>query len=412
MEDENSDEKRVMTIVYVASVFPYPPTSGHRIRNYNLLKRLGEKHHLHLRLLVSEAPIEEELVGLAPFVKSLRYYVQPEVGAFSQPMKGFFYWLKGIPPDLRFSHNHALMHDLHQFLAENEVDLLQIEDPAMALYANAVPKEQSVKKVLTFHDINFKKFERIASMEPSLKRKIRLRFHSRMMRKWEPKFSGKFDLCVTMSDVDKALLLDANPGLNVHTIPNGVDTHEFDLLPENTNHLMYHILFVGNMDYRPNIDAVTFFAKKVMPWLDETLPNYMFWIVGINPREEVLALKSTKVQVTGRVPDVRPYYENAHVVIVPLFAGGGTRLKILEAMALGRPVVSTTIGAEGLDLIPGQHLLIADSAQDFRKSIEMLIKDQSLREGIISSGRDCVVASYDWDAITQKLEKLYLSLTR
>ena len=410
--ESNAVEKNGMSIVYVASVYPYPPNSGHRIRNYNLLKRLGEKNNLHLRLLVHEAPSEEDLLGLAPFVKSLRYYVQPEIGAFAKPFKGIAYWLRGIPPDLRFSMNQSMMEELSVFFRKNHVDILQIEDPAMALYVQAVPAGQNVKKVLTFHDINFKKFERIANLEPSLKRKLRLMLHSRMMRTWEPKFSENFDLCVTMSDVDKALLSSANANLRIQSIPNGVDTVEFEVLEENDSKLMYHILFVGNMDYRPNIEAVNFFVKQVMPLLDKDMPNYVFWIVGINPRDEVMALRNEKIHVTGRVPDVHPYYENAQVVVVPLFAGGGTRLKILEALSLGRPVVSTTIGAEGLDLIPGEHILIADTPQDFHEAIEALVKDPAFRENLVLRGRDCVVSLYDWDAIADTLEKLYLSLIR
>ncbi len=411
MMDQEAKE-RILEIVYVAGVFPYPPNSGHRIRNYNLLKRLGEKHNLHLRLLVHEAPTEKELLGLAPFVKSLRFYVQPEQSAVSKPLRGLAFWMKGIPPDLRFSINALMMQELKEFLLEHEVDLLQIEDPAMALYVDAVPAGKTIKTVLTFHDINFKKFERIAAMEPSFKRKMRLRFHSKMMRKWEPQYASRFSQCVAMSEVDKDLLLNVNPDLNITVIPNGVDTKDFALLPEKQHALMYHILFVGNMDYRPNIDGIKWFVNKVMPWLDETMPNYMLWIVGINPRDEVLALKSTKVQVTGRVPDVRPYYENAQVVIVPLFAGGGTRLKILESLALGRPVVSTTIGAEGLALIAGQHLLIADEAQEFRSAIEALLKDDLFRQNMVAQGRECVVNAYDWGAIAQRLEKLYIGLTR
>lgn len=406
------EDEKVMNIVYVANVFPYPPNSGHRIRNYNLLKRLGEQHHLHLWLLVHEEPSEEDLAGLSSVANSLHFYVQPEEGAFSRLFEGVLYWLRGIPPELRFSHHAAMMQDLRRFMAEQDVDVLQIEDPAMALYVNAVPRKKDVKKVLTFHDINFMKFRRIAKMEPSSKRKVRLLFHSWMMKKWEPKFSARFDLCVTMSDIDKELLLSVNPILNIQTIPNGVDTKEFPLLPEKNGKLMYHILFVGNMDYRPNIDAVEYFTREVMPLLDERKPNYMFWIVGINPREEVLALKSSKVQVTGRVPDVRPYYENTQIVVVPLFAGGGTRLKILEAMSLGRPVVSTTIGAEGLALVSGEQYLVANTPQEFCDSIELLITDQEYRKKMIASGRDCVVAQYDWDAIAQNLEKLYLSLLR
>jgi len=399
-----------MEIVYVAGVFPYPPNSGHRIRNYNLIKRLGARHHLHLRLLVDTIPTEEELQGLAPYVNSLRYYVQPASRALSRPFEALSHWLKGIPPELRFYNNKALMDDLVSLFQKNDIDLLQIEDPAMAMYVNAVPREANVKTVLTFHDINFRKFERIAQLETSAKRRLRLKVHSRMMRKWEPEMAGRFDLCVTMSENDQELLREMNPDIHAIVVSNGVDTEEFDRLEENASRLMYHLLFVGNMDYRPNIDAVTYFVNKVMPLLDQTLPNYVFWIVGINPRDEVLALKSEKVHVTGRVPDVKPYYENAQVVVVPLFAGGGTRLKILEALALGRPVVSTTIGAEGLDLTAGEHFFLADTPETFCEAIEILITDPAFRQKMESQGRQRVVEQYDWTPIMEALEREYLAL--
>lgn len=402
--------ERCMEIVYVAGVFPYPPNSGHRIRNYNLIKRLGTKHHLHLRLLVDAEPTEEELQGLAPYVTSLRYYVQPAYKALSRPFEALSYWLRGIPPELRFFYDRRMMNDLVNLFEKQKIDLLQIEDPAMAMYVNAVPVDANVKKVLTFHDINFRKYERIAHLETSKKRKLRLKFHSRMMKKWEPEIAGRFDLCVTMSENDQELLREMNPGIHAIVVSNGVDTEEFDVLEENRSRLMYHLLFVGNMDYRPNIDAVTYFVKKVMPLLDQTLPNYVFWIVGINPRDEVLALKNEKIQVTGRVPDVKPYYENAQVVVVPLFAGGGTRLKILEALALGRPVVSTTIGAEGLDLTAGEHFFLADTPETFCDAIKILIKDPAFRQRMESQGRQRVVERYDWTPIMEMLEREYLAL--
>jgi glycosyltransferase involved in cell wall biosynthesis len=344
-------------------------------------------------------------------VKSVQYYVEPEKSALAKPLSGLFYLIRGIPPDVRFLLNKELMQDLRSFIKENKVDLLQIEDSNMGFYVNALPKGTKVKSVLTFHDINFRKYNRISKIQTTIKRRLRLKLHSIMMRRWEPKIAARFTQCVTMSDLDKELLLSTDPALNVQPIPNGVDTKIFSLLPQNGN-LSNHILFVGSMDYSPNVDGVKWFVNNVLPKLDQSMPDYQFWIVGSNPPDEVLALESKKVHVTGFVKDVRPYYESAKIVIVPLFAGGGTRLKILESLALGCPVVSTTIGAEGLELISGQHLLISDTPEDFYLAIKKIIYDHDLQKKLIAQGRERVVEFYDWDAIGDNLEKLYLTITR
>jgi glycosyltransferase involved in cell wall biosynthesis len=194
----------------------------------------------------------------------------------------------------------------------------------------------------------------------------------------------------------------------VEVIPNGVDTQRYQPLPEaNTPP---HLLFIGNMGYAPCIDAVSFFCLEILPLIQRAIRSVELWIVGRDPQPEVTHLDGQGVHVTGRVEDIIPYYRQTKVSVVPLRAGGGTRLKILEAMALGRPVVSTTIGSEGLDAINGEHLLIADQPEQFAEQTVRLLTDRHLYQHIASRGRQLVESRYDWDQIAGRLMDVYADL--
>jgi glycosyltransferase involved in cell wall biosynthesis len=211
-----------------------------------------------------------------------------------------------------------------------------------------------------------------------------------------------------MSAVDADLLRGRNTNINVLEIPNGVDIEGFSFSPQTNPEP--NIIFVGNMDYSPNVDAVIYFCNEVLPLLLQENDQYHFYIVGIHPRDEVLALASPSVTVTGMVDSVVPWYGKAGVCVVPLRAGGGTRLKILESIALGCPVVSTTVGAEGLDLVEGEHLLIADDAASFAEKISSLYADTNLRQRLIHAGYKQVSNLYGWDSIAEKLLHQYQKL--
>jgi glycosyltransferase involved in cell wall biosynthesis len=161
------------------------------------------------------------------------------------------------------------------------------------------------------------------------------------------------------------------------------------------------------MGYEPNDDAAQYFCRDILPVIRRTVPAVELWIVGRDPSSAVRALASDTVHVTGRVDDVVPYYQRSAVAIVPLRAGGGTRLKILEAMALGRPVVTTSIGCEGLDVRDNDHVVTADTAESFAARTVQLLNSAELRQAIAARARELVVTQYDWDAIAGQLLRLY-----
>ena len=231
------------------------------------------------------------------------------------------------------------------------------------------------------------------------------------MKKWETKFAMNFDLCVTMYDNEKKFLQSINPKLNIAVIPNGVDVENFKPLPDNfrTNNLLY----IGKMDYQPNVDAVLYFIKEIFPVIKRETKNIKFIIVGSNPAKEIKQLENNKdIIVTGYVNDVRPFYEQCALSVVPLRAGGGTRLKILESMAFGRPVISTSIGCEGLDVCNNENIIISDKPQEFaRKTIELL-QNKDFREKISKNARNLVECNYSWKSIAKRQIQIYEKLTK
>jgi glycosyltransferase involved in cell wall biosynthesis len=212
-----------------------------------------------------------------------------------------------------------------------------------------------------------------------------------------------------MSEVDRSLVLRENPNLNVDVIPNGVDTKDYQMLPyeETTS----NIIFVGDMGYLPNVDAIQFFHKEILPHIQGIIPNVEIWVVGIDPPDVLKQLEGKTVHVTGRVEDVRLYYQRSNICVIPLRAGGGTRLKILEAMALGRPVVSTTIGCEGLEVIDGEHIFIADDPKEFAKKTLLLLTNQQIRKQIIQNARHLVETHYDWDILADRYNQAIIQIT-
>jgi glycosyltransferase involved in cell wall biosynthesis len=228
---------------------------------------------------------------------------------------------------------------------------------------------------------------------------------------WEPRYAGNFNQCITVSEADRQLLLDSNPHLHVDVIPNGVDLEKYQPLPLPSETAARSLLFLGNMGYPPCADAALYFCEQIFPIIHKTENTSEFWVVGRDPRPEVLELNNDRIHVTGRVEDVIPYYLQSSICVVPLRAGGGTRLKILEAMALGRPVVSTTIGCEGLNVENGKHLLIADSPAEFAQQTIRLFQDRHLYQRISANGRRLVETQYGWDQIAKKLMDVYSELS-
>ncbi len=394
-----------MKILLIVDHIPFPPDKGTSIRNYNLLRRIAKAHEVWVVALTSPGESREGVSRLMEFCKGVETVEIRHSGALEHPLMALRYLILGHPIELRHYQSSEMVDRIRQLASRVDFDIIDIVNSYMGLYLEALAPELRQKTVLTFIDVVSSAYERISRLEPSLPRKFRTWLYSRMMRGWEPYYAERFARCITVSESDRRLLLSSNPRLKMDVVPNGIDTRYYQQLPYPNGKPA--LVFVGGLEYRPNIDAVHYFCLDVYPQIKAALPDLEVWIVGHNPPGEVRALAGDHIHVTGSVNDVRPYYELSTVSIVPLRAGGGTRLKILESMALGRPVVSTSIGCEGLDVVDGEHISVADTSEQFARKILNLLTDEELRKRMIGKARELVVNRYDWDIITQSLMQTY-----
>jgi len=394
-----------MQILIIADYLPYPLIGGDRIRIYNLLYRVARRHEVSLAGFLEQPEDAEGVPHLREFCARV------ETASFkstSRPVKvlgmlGF--GLTGKPPELNLLHSDELVTKIRRLVSSVDFDVVQIEHSRMALYWETLPHPGPSKSILMFHNFISQQDKRLSQIERRWVNKLRPLVNSIAMRQWEPRYAEKFDRCTTVSKVDRELLLTANPRLRVDIIPNGVDVQKYEPLP--APNPAPSLLFIGNMGYPPGADAAVYFCREILPLIRRQISATELWIVGRMPRPEVRQLNGSGVYVTGQVDDVIPYYRQSAVCVVPLRAGGGTRLKILEAMALGRPVVSTTIGCEGLEVVDGEHLLIADDPQQFAEKTLRLLTDRQLYQRIAAQGRQLVEDQYDWDKIAEKLTDIY-----
>lgn len=401
-----------MKLLFITKWLPYPPDTGNPIRNFNVFSRLAKKHDVTVLSFVDKDTKAEDIKTLGDYCQRVISVPFSERPATNEPGKAIKYMLAGKPPDLRLNMIPEMSATIQRLTREEDFDIVQIEDSFMALYLDDVTPKGGCRTVLSLHDINFHKIKRIQQLEPKLARKLRLWLHSTFLNKWEPAYAGKFDGCVTMSELDRERLLEKNPAINARSIPNGVDTKSYQFLPAPLpeDSLKQSLLYIGNMDYRPNQDAIIWFCREILPVVRKTYPQIELWIVGKNTSDDIYGLADDHTHVTGMVPEVSPYYRNTYISIVPLRAGGGTRLKILESMALGRPVVSTTIGCEGIEASDGEEIFIADSPSAFAEKIDRLIQNQETYNQIAFKARKFVENTYDWDIIVRDLELFYREL--
>lgn len=274
----------------------------------------------------------------------------------------------------------------------------------MAHYLGAIPQARRRGSMLSFYDVAFDRFGRIARLERRPHIRGRAWLHAAAMRRWEPRVARWFSRCIAVSDQDRALLEEVCPGLRVEVVPNGVDTRALRPLP--WAGVEPAVLFVGSMHYPPCEDAALYLAGDILPRIRARMPGVQAWIVGADPSPRVRRLDGGAVHVTGRVDDVRPYYARCAASVVPLRAGGGTRLKILEAMALGRPVVTTSAGCEGLGVAGGRHLIVADGPDAFADATVRLLSNRALGRRLAACARNLVEGVYDWDAISEGLLRI------
>lgn len=389
-----------MRILVLLNFVPYPLTSGAQLRAYHLIRRMAARHEVWLGIHVRSQADVEHTTPLRAFCEDVVVGWVRQAHPLAHVPGLLRYAAEGKPLELKFKWSEELATRVPALCEAVPFDVVLFEESTMAPYLECLPAGSHRKHVLTFYDVDFLQARRIAQVAQPGMLMVRAWLYALMAQRWEPRVAERFDCCITVSDVDRHHLLEANPCLShVAIVPNGVDTKAYHPLPEANGPPV--LMFIGSMDYAPCVDAVRYFHDAIWPVIRSAVPAVQWWIVGRNPGPEIAALEGDGIHVTGQVAEVTPYYQRSTACIVPLRSGGGTRLKILEAMALGRAVVSTSIGCEGLEITAGEHLLVADEPVEFAECVLRLIHAPALRERLVTDARARVEALYGWDQIAE-----------
>jgi sugar transferase (PEP-CTERM/EpsH1 system associated) len=277
-------------------------------------------------------------------------------------------------------------------------DAVLVEDIVMAQYA--LPN-RTAARFLDMHNVESHLLERYADAETRVLRKLYAGWTARKLKRYEVRTGSGFDAVFVCSQVDGDRLRSAGFRKPVHLVPNGIDPEFFR--PSDGVEQDGSLVFVGSMDYHANISGVLHYASDILPRIREVRPGVRTYVVGKNPPPEIRALASGTLVVTGTVPDVRPFVDRASVVVVPLVVGGGTRLKILEAMAMGKAVVSTRVGCEGIEVEEGRNIELADDPQEFSDRVVGLLDDPDRAREMGKEARISVLETYTWERVTRTL---------
>jgi len=391
-----------LKILFLSQIVPYPPQGGVLQRIYNILKELGKETDIyllafnHADVLDSEEKIKEAKKSLLKFCKFVEIYpleVKESKFKFYFALLRSFFSLK---PFSVIAHNSQLFRQSFKKL-ENQYyfDIVHYDTIALAQYET---QNKTVIKSITHHNVESDLIMRRSKAAKNPLKKLFLYLNGLKLAKCEKKVIGQFNGNITCSDIDKDKLLSINSKAKIYVIPNGVDCSYF--VPNSDKEKNGTIIHVGALQ-SSNLDGINYFLNHIWHLIKKRRKDAKLMLVGGSVPNSIRKLGETAddIQVTGYVPDVRPYVWNAAVFIVPLRIGGGTRLKILDALSMEKAVVSTTIGAEGIEVTHGENIMIADRPKEFAEYVVKLIENPTERKKIGINGRKLTQKNYDWSLI-------------
>ena len=397
-------------LLFLTPDLPYPPHQGAAIRTLNLIKNLAPRYEIRLLSFVQERDISRRIEALAHYCASMVTVPSPHRSTARRAMSVLF----SPNPDMALRLPSPEFSDaLRISLSRERFDFVQTEAIEMAQYGLAVKRMKLPSHPLVvFDDINAEYLLQRRAFETDVRQPRRwlAAIYSliqwRKLQRYESHACRQLDRTVVVSEADAKALQRLVPALQCAVVPNGVDTDFFT--PWEAEDSDTTLVFTGKMDFRPNVDAVLWFAQEVLPLIQREMPQVSLKVVGRNPHPRLQGLqRSSNIILTGYVDDVRPYIAEAAVYVVPLRVGGGTRLKLLEAMSMAKAIVSTSLGCEGIPIRPDRELVIADDPESFARAVVRLMRYRERRAQLGISARELAVSEHDWRHITPLLERVY-----
>jgi sugar transferase (PEP-CTERM/EpsH1 system associated) len=394
-------------ILWVKAGKLLPVDTGGKIRSLNLLRQLAARHEVTVFSYYGgrrDAEYEREIAEILPGARTLCTGI-PD----STPLERSIQYLLRLPSPEPFAvskfggrHVRRLV---SRWIAAREFDVAVCD---FLSASRNFPQKLATPTVLFAHNVESALWSRQASAEEHPIKRLAYEIEARKMQLFERRTVARFDHVIAVSENDRAALAQFTDATRVTVVPTGVDLRQFQTIAgvEANNP---SVVFLGSMDWEPNIGGVEWFCAQVWPRVVAAVPAARFRIVGRAPHPRVRRLASANVEVTGAVPSVLPYLAEAAVFVVPLHVGGGTRLKIFEAMAAGRSIVSTSLGAEGLDVTHGRDILLADDPASFASEVIRVLTEPQLRRAL-SIGAGALAAEYDWSSVVAQFETVLAAL--
>lgn len=391
-----------MRILWVKIGGLWPATSGGRLRSFHMLAELSRHHRISL--LTTRAPAEDPEAEARALPRCERVVSFPHeiskrgTAGFAAALARS--WLSPLPVDLWRCRVPALRAEVGALLASGSIDLCVAD---FLSSAPNVPFDRRVPTILFAHNVEHLIWKRLAGTERRPWRQFPLALEWRKMRRYEAHVCARASATVAVSETDCRILETLAPRATMRPVPTGVDVDYFT--PNGTQEVPGRLVFTGSMDWYPNEDAIVYFCEGVWPLIRREVPEASFTVAGRNPGPRLRsAAAAAGVELTGTVEDIRPHLAEGQVYVVPLRVGSGTRLKIFEALAMGKAVVATGIGAEGLPVAPGEHFLKADEPADFARAVISLLRDPARRRALATAGRRLVEERYSWTRVAREFE--------
>lgn len=406
-----------MRILWLSHLLPYPPKGGVIQRSYNLLKEVGRRHKVDLLAFYQRAITPDDTIPSA--VKALSEHCRvlnvipipidanPSARAFLAARSLF----SSSPYTINWLRSDAFASAIAEAVSNATYDAAHFDTISLAPYRSHLPPTPAS---LTHHNIESAMLLRRAEIERNPMRRAYYWQEGRRLQQYERIVAEQFSINLTCSALDSERLREICPGARTAVIPNGVDTSYFDPGPFTRPKVPESLVFAGGLTWYPNLSAIRYLIQEIWPPLKAKHPNARVTIIGRRPPTwlQQASQIDSSIRVTGFVDDVRPYLAEAQAYICPIFDGGGTKLKVLDALAMGVPLVAHPIACEGISVIPEKHVLMAADPESFVSQISRLFSNPNLCTSVSRAGRELAVEYYDFATIGRQLSDLYDQLGR
>ena len=386
-----------MNILYICHRFPYPPKRGGKIRPFNMIRHLTARGHKVTVCSLSRSPQEtEEAQGIAPHCEAFEI---GQVREWAQMARMVVRLPVPTPSSMGYFYSPELARRIDAHLQSKHWDLVFVHCSSVAQYVSSVT---GLPKILDFGDMDSQKWLEYANYKP-FPLSMGYRLEGAKMLAAEKRLARQFDLCTATTRAEWETLNGYGTGADTDWFPNGVDAEFF--CPVDEPYDAQTISFIGRMDYYPNQECMSRFCEQVWPLLRQQRPAMQLLIVGADPSPAMRKLGELPgVTVTGSVPDVRPFIRKSALMVAPLNIARGTQNKILEAMAMGVPVVTSTIAAGGVDAQSEEHFLVADTPQDYAQAVLRIVDNPQERSRLSAAGRQRMLTNHAWTGSMQRLD--------